>query len=141
MSSAELHRDRTIVYSCKYHIIFCPKYRRKVLVPPIDARLKELVIEKQEEYSYGVIEMEIMPDHVHLLLDVDPRTGIDPVVRKIKGYTAHTIRKEYPWKASPASPGMKSRLPSMWTRSRFIASVGSVSLDIVKQYIVGQKGQ
>lgn len=133
MSSAELHRDRTIVYSCKYQIIFCPKYRRKVLVPPIDARLKELVIEKQEEYSYGVIEMEIMPDHVHLLLDVDPRTGIDPVVRKIKGYTAHTIGKEYPW--------MKSRLPSMWTRSRFIASVGSVSLDIVKQYIVGQKGQ
>ena len=91
MSSAELHRDRTIVYSCKYHIIFCPKYRRKVLVPPIDARLKELVIEKQEEYSYGVIEMEIMPEHVHLLLDVDPRTGIDTVVRKIKGYTAHTI--------------------------------------------------
>lgn len=149
MSSAELHRDRTLVYSCKYHIVFCPKYRRKVLVPPIDARLKELVIEKQEEYSYGVIEMEIMPDHVHLLLDVDPRTGIDTVVRKIKGYTAHTIpgktgetlRKEYPWKASPASPGMKSRLPSMWTRSRFIASVGSVSLDVVKQYIVGQKGQ
>lgn len=80
-----------------------------------------------------MIEMEIMPDHVHLLLDVDPRTGIDPVVRKIKGYTAHTIGKEYPW--------MKSWLPSMWTRSRFIASVGSVSLDIVKQYIVGQKGQ
>jgi len=133
MSSAELHRDRKFVYSCKYHIVFCPKYRRKVLVPPIDARLKELVIEKQEEYSYGVIEMEIMPDHVHLLLDVDPRTGIDTVVRKIKGYTAHTIRKEYPW--------MKSRLSSMWTRSRFIVSVGSVSLDVVKQYIVGQKGQ
>ena len=88
-----------------------------------------------------MIEMEIMPDHVHLLLDVDPRTGIDTVVRKIKGYTAHTIRKEYPWKASPASPGIKSRLPSMWTRSRFIASVGLVSLDVVKQYIVGQKGQ
>ena len=133
MPSAELHRDRTIVYSYKYHIVFCPKYRRKVLVPPIDARLKEQVIEKQEEYSYRVIEMEIMPDHVHLLLDADPRTGIDTVVRKIKGSTAYTIRKEYPW--------MKSRLPSMWTRSRFIASVGSVSLDVVKQYIAGQKGQ
>jgi putative transposase len=133
MPSAELHRDRTIVYSCKYHIVFCPKYRRKVLIPPINARLKELVIEKQEEYSYRVIEMEIMPDHLHLLLDADPRTGKDTVVRKIKGYTAYTIRKEYPW--------MKSRLPSMWTRSRFIASVGSVSLDVVKQYIAGQKGQ
>jgi putative transposase len=70
---------------------------------------------------------------VHLLLDVDPRIGIDAVVRKIKGYTAHTIRKEYPW--------MKSRLPSMWTRSRFIASVGAVSLEVVKQYIEEQKGK
>jgi putative transposase len=80
-----------------------------------------------------VLEMEVKTDHVHLLLDVDPRTGIDAVVRKIKGDTAHTIRKEYPW--------MKSRLPSMCTRSRFIASVGSVSLDIVKQYIAEQKGK
>jgi len=91
MPSAELLRDRTIVYSYKYLIIFCPKYRRKVLVPPIDARRKEQVIEKQEEYSYRVIEMEIMPDHVHLLLDAGPRTGIDTVVGKIKGYTAYTL--------------------------------------------------
>jgi len=133
MASNELHRDRTIVYSCKYHIVFCPKYQRKVLVSPIDGRIKELILEKQDEYGYTVIEMEVMPDHVHLLLDVDPRIGIDTVVHKIKGYTAHTIRKEYPW--------MKSRLPSLWTRSRFIASVGSVSLEVVKQYIEEQKGQ
>ena len=132
MSSNQLHRDRTIVYSCKYHVVFfCPKYRRKVLVPPIDGRVKELILEKQDEYVYAVIEMEVMPDHVHLLLNVDPRIGIDAVVRKIKGYTAHTIRKECPW--------MKSRLPSLWTRSRFIASVGSVSLEVVKQYIEEQK--
>lgn len=128
MASNELHRDRTILYSCKYH---GPKYRRKVLVPPIDGRIKEQILEKQDEYGYAVIEMEVMPDHVHLLLDVDPR--IDTITRKIKGYTAHTIRKEYPW--------MKSRLPSMWTRSRFIATVGSVSLEVVKQYIEEQKGQ
>jgi putative transposase len=99
----------------------------------MDARLKELVIEKQEAYSYGVVEMEIMPEPVHLLLDVDPRTGIAAVVRKNKGYSAHTICKEYPW--------MKSRVSCRWTRSRFMASVGWVSLEVVKQYIVGQKGQ
>ena len=99
----------------------------------MDGRIRELVLEKQAEYGYAVIEMEVMPDHVHLLLDVDPRIGIDAVVRKIKGYTAHTMRKEYPW--------MKSRLPSMWTRSRFIASVGAVSLEVVKQYIEEQKGK
>jgi len=133
MASDELHRDRTIVYSCKYHVVFCPKYRRKVLVPPIDGRIKELILEKQDEYGYAVIEMEVLPDHVYLLLDVDHRIGINAVVRKIKEYTAHTIRKEYPW--------VKSRLPSLWTRSRFIASVGSVSLEVVKQYLEEQKGK
>lgn len=102
-------------------------------MPPIDDRIKALLDEKQDEYGYAVIEMEVMPDHVHLLLDVDPRIGIDVVVRKIKGYTAHTNRKEYPW--------MKSRLPSLWTSSRFIVSVGAVSLEAVKQYIEEQKGQ
>ena len=77
--------------------------------------------------------MEVLPEHVHLLLDVDPRIGIEAVVRKIKGYTAHTIRQEYAW--------MKSRLPSLWRRWRFIASVGAVSLEVVKQYIEEQKGK
>ena len=102
-------------------------------MPPIDDRIKALLVEKQVEYGYASIEMEVMADHVHLLLDVDPRIGIDVVVGKIKGYTAHTIGNEYPW--------MKSKLPSLWTRLRFIASVGAVSLEVVMQYIEEQKGQ
>ena len=77
--------------------------------------------------------MEIMPDHVHLLLDVNPQIGISSVVAKIKRYTAHTLRKEY--------PSLKSRLPSLWTRSKFISTVGSVTLAVVKQYIEDQKGK
>ena len=127
----ELHRARTLIFSCKYHVVFCPKYRRKVLVPPIDCRIKELVLEKQDQYSYSVVEMEEMPEHVDLLLDVDPRIGINAVVRKIKGYRAYRIRQEYPW--------MKQRMPSLWTRSRFIASVGAASLETVKRYIEEQK--
>ena len=132
MALNELHRARTLIFSCKYHVVFCPKYRRKLLVPPIDHRVKEMILEKQDQYNDTVVEMEVMPDHVHLLLDVDPRIGIDRVVRKIKGYTAYTIRQEYPW--------IRTRLPSLWTRSHFIASVGSGSLQTVKQYIEEQKG-
>jgi len=127
------HRTRTLVYSCQYHVVFCPKYRRKVLTSPIDTRLKELFLEKQEEYGYRALDMEVMPDHVHLLLDADPTVGIDKIVRQIKGYTARTIRAEYPW--------MKKRLPSLWTRSRFISTVGTVSLETVKRYIENQKGK
>lgn len=125
MALNELHRARTLIFSCKYHVVFCPKYRRKVLVHPIDRRIKELILEKQTQYSYTVVEIEVMPDHVHLLLDVDPRIGIDRVVRKIKGYTAFRIRQEYPW--------MKHRMPSLWMRSRFIASVGAVSIEEQKR--------
>jgi len=132
MVQKELHRARTLIFSCKYHVVFCPKYRRKLLVPPVDGRIKEMILEKQDPYHYIVVEMEVMPDHVHLLLDVDPRIGIERVVRKIKGYTAYTLRQEYSW--------MKHRMPSLWTRSRLIATVGSVSLQIVKQTIEEQKG-
>lgn len=124
--------DHTIVYSCQYHVIFCPKYRRKVLGSGVDLRLKELILQKQEEYGYQVLDMEVMADHVHLLMACDPRIGINKIVGKIKGYTSRTLRQEFPW--------LKKRLPSLWTRSRFISTVGSVSLEVVKRYISEQKG-
>ena len=127
------HSSHSFVYSCQYHVIFCPKYRRNVLVSGVDTRLKELIQEKQFEYGYEVLEMEIMPDHVHLLLDVNPQIGVVNIIGKIKGYTAHVLRKEFPW--------LKKRLPCLWTRSKFISTVGAVSLDVVKTYIENQKGK
>ncbi len=75
--------------------------------------------------------MEVMSDHVHLLLDVDPRVGINSVVAKIKGYTSHELRKRFPY--------LKKRLPTLWTRSKFISTVGSVTLEVVQSYIESQK--
>lgn len=126
------HTDHSIVYSCQYHVIFCPKYRRPVLEEAVAKRLKEMILEKQDEYGYAVMSMEIMPEHVHLLLDVDPRVGVNNVVAKIKGYTSHELREEYPW--------LKKRLPTLWTRSKFISSVGAVTLDTVQRYIADQRG-
>ena len=90
-------------------------------------RLKELALAKQEEYGYTVLGIEFMPDHVHLLLDVDPRIGVASVVAKIKGYTSHELRAPFPW--------LRRRLPTLWTRSKFISSVGTVTLDVVQAYI------
>ena len=125
--------DCHCVYSCQYHIIFCPKYRRKVLIGEIEKRLKKLILEKQKEYLYKVMEMEIMPDHVHLLLDVHPKIGVFNTVNKIKGYTSKILRKEF--------ITLKKRLPCLWTREKFISSVGSVSLEVVKKYIELQKSK
>lgn len=130
--SKRYHRGAHAVYSCQYHVIWCPKYRRKVLINGIDERLKELIYQQQEEYGYTVLELEVMPDHVHALLDVDPtKYGVNSVVSKIKGYTSRTLRQEY--------AELRSKLPTLWSRARFISTVGSVSLETVKRYIEEQK--
>jgi putative transposase len=85
----------------------------------------------QEDYGYDVLDMEVMPDHVHLLLDVDPKIGIYSVITKIKGYTSKQLREEF--------PALKKRIPTLWTHSKFVSSVGSVTLDVVKRYIEEQK--
>lgn len=123
--------DGQFVYSCQYHVIFCSKYRRRVLKDGIDDRLKVLLVEKQKEFKYELLDAEVMPDHVHLLISVNPKIGIYQVVSLIKGYTSHELREEFPF--------LKTKLPCLWTRSRFISSVGAVTLDIVKQYIEDQK--
>lgn len=118
------------VSKCIYHIVWCTKFRRKVLDNEIQDLIKSLIKEKQEEWKYKVHSIEVCEDHVHLLLQIDPELGVNKVVAKIKGYTSGIIRKTY--------PKVRSRIPTLWTRGRFIASVGSVSLDIVKKYIEKQ---
>ncbi|MBQ3455891.1 MAG: IS200/IS605 family transposase [Synergistaceae bacterium] len=75
--------------------------------------------------------MEVMPEHVYLLLDIDPTIGVNVVVSRIKGKTAHILNKEF--------SELTRKLPTLWTRSKFIATVGSVSLEVVKKYIEDQK--
>lgn len=132
-SSKKYRSTATMVYSCQYHVIFTTKYRRKVLSDEVAARLKELILARQADYQYEIIEMEVMPDHVHLLIDVNPAIGINVVIRKIKGFTAHTLKKEF--------SHLRTRLPCLWTRSKFISTVGAVSLETVKQYIEDQKNK
>lgn len=125
------HSNNNIVYSCKYHVIWCPKYRRKVLANGVDVRLKELILSISKEYSFDILKMEIMPDHVHLLVDVDPQFGVNKVVKTIKGKTSRILRDEFPY--------LKTKLPTLWTNSYFVTTVGSARLDVVKKYIQSQK--
>lgn len=127
----EYKSNNNIVYSCKYHIVFCPKYRRKVLTGDVKDRLKELIAETCSSLGVDLIEMEIMPDHVHLLLDVDPQLGVHKVVKQIKGRSSHALRSEF--------KHLTTKLPTLWTNSYFISTVGGAPLEIVKQYIESQK--
>lgn len=123
--------NRNVVYSCKYHIVWTPKYRRPVLIDGVDTRLKELLEQLAKEIHVDILEMEIMPDHVHLLIEVDPQFGIHKAVKRFKGATSRYLRWEF--------PHLKSRLPTLWTNSYFVSTVGGAPLEIVKQYIQNQK--
>ena len=113
--------NNNIVCSCKYHIVWCPKYRRKVLVNGVDTRLKELIIQVCQEIQVDIIEMEIMPDHVHLLLEVDPQFGVHKAIKTIKGRTSRILRQEF--------PRLKTKLPTLWTNSYFVSIVGEAPLE------------
>ena len=123
--------NNNIVYSCKYHIVWCPKYRRKILVGNVEARLKELIVESCINMNVDIIEMEIMPDHVHILIEVDPQFGVHKVVKNIKGKTSKILRDEF--------PELKTKLPTLWTNSYFISTIGGAPLEVIKQYIESQK--
>lgn len=121
------------VFSLKYHVVWCPKYRRSVLVDPVDARLKALLRQKAAELGLTIHSMEIMPDHVHLFVEGDPTICVAEIVNGMKGFSSHALREEFPF--------LKSRLPTLWSRSYYAGSVGSVSEAVVRKYIEGQKGR
>ena len=131
--SKQYKHDNHLLYIVvsQYHVIFCSKYCRKILNDNIANRLKQLIIEKQTGYFYQVLDIEILLDHVHLLIDVNPKKGVYTIVNMIKGYTSKILREEF--------PELKKRLPTLWTESKFISSVGAVTLETVKKYIEEQK--
>ena len=113
--------NNNVVYSCKYHVVWCPKYRRPVLVDGVDIRLKEILNGVAAETRSEIIEMEIMPDHVHLLIEVDPQFGIHKLVKQMKGRSSRYLRQEFDW--------LCSRLPTLWTNSYFVATVGGAPIE------------
>ena len=123
--------NNNIVYSCKYHIIWCPKYRRKVLVNNVEKRLKQLVYETADDLSVEIIEVETDQDHIHILAEVDPQYGVNKFVKILKGRTSKILRDEF--------PHLKKRLPTLWTNSYFVSTVGGTPLAVVKQYIENQQ--
>ena len=123
--------NNNIVFSCKYHIVWCPKYRRKVLVGDVEKRLKEIINELALELNVEIIKMETDKDHIHILIDIDPQFGVIKFIRLAKGRSSKLLRDEF--------QHLKTKLPTLWTNSSFISTIGGAPLEIVKQYIENQQ--
>ncbi len=120
-----------ITHCCQYHVLFCSKWRRKVLNGVIAEHLKNLVEEKQEEFGYRVSSIGISPDHVHLLLEIPPTASVCSVVGKIKAHTSHVLRAEH--------QELRTRIPTLWTRVCLISSVGNVALNDIEAFLAEQR--
>ena len=126
-------QTRHATYNINYHLVWCPKYRRPVLAGNVGARLAELLPEYVQELDGEVLDLVVMPDHVHLFASFPPTLAISQIMYRLKGLTSHQLRKEF--------PHLKSRLPSLWTRSYYVGTAGHVSAATIKRYIDEQKGQ
>jgi putative transposase len=123
-----MHEQHT-VHLIVYHLIWCPKRRRRILVGPIAERLEQLIREVAAAYQWEVLELAIQPDHVHLFLRANPYTMPTDMARLIKGRSSHVLREEFPY---------LMKMPSLWTRSTFYSTAGNVSAETIQHYIERQ---
>ena len=128
----DYQRDEHRVHLIVYHLIWCPKRRKSVLVGKIAADCRALIRTKCEEHGWHVEELAVQPDHVHLFVRVWPATAAADVLKAVKGVKSRELRAKYP---------QLLKLPSLWTRSYFAATAGNVSHETIKRYIEAQKGQ
>jgi putative transposase len=131
MALEDYKSNLNVVHSSKYHVVWTPKYRRSVLIGDIAARCESVIRQVAEKYKAEVIALEIMPDHVHVLVEIDPQFGIHRLVKNMKGVSSHTLRNEF--------RTLKSKLPTLWTNSYFVSTVGGSPLEVIKQYVENQK--
>ena len=133
MASERWKRSNTAVYNVGYHLIWCPKYRREVLIPPVDTDLKNFLYTKAKEINVQIEKMEIIPDHIHLFVKSSTTASPHWIVQQFKGYSSRLLREKY--------PHLRTKLPTLWTRSYYCESVGHISETTIKRYIEEQKGK
>ena len=132
-SMARWKTSNTAIFNLSYHLIWCPKYRRSVLTEEIQLRLLELLKEKAKELEIEIVEANILPDHVHLFVRAKPIHAPQLIAGHLKGYTSRVLREEF--------PRLKSRLPTLWTRSYYIDSVGKLNEHTIRKYVQDQKNK
>lgn len=117
------------MYLVNYHLIWCPKRRKKVLVGDVKTRLEHIIKEVAKEKNTEVLALEIQPDHLHLFVSTHPNIPVHILIKAFKGRSSNLLRKEFP---------ELLKLPSLWTHSYFVSTAGNVSSETIQKYIEAQ---
>ena len=128
-----LSYGRGYVYSLQYHLVWCTKYRKQVLKDGLDDECKEMLSRLAEEYKFQIVAMEVMPDHIHLLVDCKPQFFISDMIKIMKGNLARQLFLSH--------PELKKELwgGHLWNPSYCAVTVSDRSREQVLSYIEGQK--
>jgi putative transposase len=125
----EYKHSKHHIYLLNYHLIWCPKRRKKVLVNKVKDRLKQIIEKKADDLNIEIIAFEIMPDHIHIFISSYPTIPVHKIVKEFKGVSSNILRKEFPYLL---------KMPSLWTHSYFVSTAGNVSSETIKKYIEAQ---
>jgi putative transposase len=125
----EYKHSKHHIYLLNYHLIWCPKRRKKVLVNKVKDRLKQIIEKKADDLNIEIIAFEIMPDHIHIFISSYPTIPVHKIVKEFKGVSSNILRKEFPYLL---------KMPSLWTHSYFVSTTGNVSSETIKKYIEAQ---
>lgn len=128
----DYQRDEHRVHLIAYHLVWTPKRRKAVLVGDIAKDCRSLIENKCTQQGWHIVELAVQPDHIHLFVIAWPTTSAAEIVKECKGITSHELRQKHP---------SLRRLPSLWTRSYFAATVGNVSKPVIERYIAAQRGR
>jgi putative transposase len=124
-------KSQTSIYFMHYHFVWCPKYRRAVLTGRIAKRCEELLRGKAKEMKCEIKALEIMPEHIHIFLQANPKQAPNFIIGQLKGMTSRILRQEFK---------QLLKLPTLWTRSYFVSTHGHISNEMIQKYIEEQKG-
>jgi len=124
-------RSRSKVFLIQYHLVWCSKRRKPVLVGEVKDRLEQILRQVADELGIKVLELSINPDHVNLLISAYPTIPVHKIVRRIKGRSSNILRREFP---------ELLKLPSLWTHSYYVSTIGAASKEAIEKYIEAQKG-
>ena len=134
MSEEQYHSASHCKYLIQYHIIWCPKFRFSVLKGNVEETLKQILQKICDDYNYHIKALEVMPDHVHIFIDVPQTVAPCDVVRTLKSISAIEL-----FKAFPELKQFYARCGVLWSRGYFVSTVGHISETTVIKYIEEQK--
>jgi putative transposase len=126
-------RENTCIHMMNYHFVWCPKYRKKVLVEGVKERVEKVIRDKIGELDGEILKLQVMPDHVHLFVSSNPKISPNRLIGAVKGSTSRIIRREF--------RHIRSGMPTLWTRSYFVSTAGNVSSHVIEKYIEEQTGK